>query len=361
MSYNIVRVAAVDDGHFGNKSAVLDHNKEIQNQISPTLVSTASAGFVQIADTYEARYKTEQKIGERVTDKEFTVLTEVAMGQQNSLVSTNNANYQTSAAGRVMVNHMLKQMGCNDNHSILLMASSPVERFYKDGERNLEYIAKRRENFLKPVFSDGRKLPQIIEVVEVPEAIAAFYNDYIQYQRRENRLVVRLDESQLKKSCLYIDMGGRTINTGVIDQGSVVVRDCKTFENSGMLAIHEKLQTALKTYRDNISRKELDQILRTSEFTPDLRAKSLNPINVGDHVERAVHEVIENAIGTITSVYNFNDFNRVVFTGGSSARLESHIKQYLPDAEVSPTALYDNVNGMLKYGELKKKEFLKDV
>ncbi|HDM8060938.1 plasmid segregation protein ParM domain-containing protein [Vibrio harveyi] len=358
MSNNTIKVCAVDDGHFGGKNAVLDHEKKISNQFSPTLVSTASSGFEEIGDRFSAKYTTKHYIGSKAIDKEFTVLPEITMGQQKSLVSTNNPNYQTSAPARVMVNHMLSKMGCNDTHQILLVASSPVERFYKNGVRNEDYIKDRLENFKVPVYKDGQRLPEIVHVVEVPEAIAAFYNDLIVYEVRDGTAVCRMNDKLLQQSCLYIDMGGRTIDTGVIGQGSVVVDDCKTFEDSGMLAIHSSLQKSLKTYRDNISRQELDEVIKTKKFSPDLRHGSNRQISVDDIVDRAVEGVIEDAIGTITQTYNFKDFNRIVFTGGSSARLEQYIKQYLPEAYVSPSALYDNVNGMLKYGLTKKKEYV---
>lgn len=355
MSKKILKVFAVDDGHFNNKGARIQ-NGQVSKVLAPTLISTATNGFEVLGqkDTFHS-YETEHQIGDVKKNKTFTILDDIIPGQSASLIETNTNKYQTSAPARTMVNHTLKLLGADKNDDVILVTSSPIKRFYNNGEINREYILERETNLTKEVFVKGQDEPmlQIVKCLEMPEALGAFYNDCIKISNKNNKVKLYMDEEIIKMSCLYIDIGGRTIDTGVVAGGGVNSDECRTFEDSGMLSIHNKIRTALRSYRDNVTRLELDQIIETGHFVPDMRLEKT--IEVTDIVNRSIEEVMENTIDSILETYNFKEFNRIKFTGGTSSRLGSFIKKYVPSAEISKSALYDNVFGMAKFGEIQKK------
>jgi hypothetical protein len=353
MSKSGLGVFANDDGHFNNKGARFV-NGQVKKIISPTIITRSKAGFDALGSSSANTYSTENQIGAQVKEQSYTVLDEIIPGQSNSFIDTNKESYQVSAPARVMVNHMMRQLGSTPSDKIILVTSSPIERFYKDGIRNEDYIKERELMMSKPVYLDGQNEPmhQIVKHIEIAESLGAFYNDAIKYTFNKNKLRLSMDQAIVDQSSLYIDIGGRTIDTGVIQNKAIISADCHTFEDSGMLAIHDKIRISLKPYRQNISRLEIDEIIRTKQFIPDLR--EARSINVEDIVVKAIEEVLENAIGDILDSYNFKDFNRVRFTGGSSSILAPFIKRYVSDVSFSDTPLYDNVLGMLKFGELER-------
>lgn len=361
MSKKILKVFAVDDGHFNNKGARIQSG-EVSKVLAPTLISTAKNGFEALGqqDAFHC-YDTEHQIGDIKKTKSFTILEDIIPGQSASLIETNTNKYQTSAPARVMVSHTLKLLGAKQADNIVLVTSSPIKRFYNNGKINQEYILDRQENLTKSVFIEGQDEPmlQIVKCLEVPEALGAFYNDCIKMSNKNGKLKLNMDEDIIKMTSLYIDIGGRTIDTGVVAAGGISSDECRTFEDSGMLAIHNKIRTSLRSYRDNVTRMELDKIIETGIFVPDMRSPKTQ--NVSDIVNQAIEDVMENTIDSILETYNFKEFNRIKFTGGTSSRLSSFIKKYVPTAEISESALYDNVIGMAKFGEIQKNSIIDEL
>lgn len=357
-----LNVFASDDGHFNNKGARFLNGK-VEKIISPTIISRSKSGYSAIgnAESSSASYDTETRIGDLTKKSTLTVLDEVIPGQENNLYDSNNGSFQTSPAARVMVNHTLQKLGATQSDRIILVTSSPIKRYYLNGLVNEEYIREREANFLVPVYGEGKDEPlhQFVKHIEIPESLGAFYNDCIDVKHKGGKVHINMNQDVLKQSTLYIDMGGRTIDTGVIENANVLIDDCETFEDSGMLAIHDKIQTALKSYRTNITRAELELIISSGKFVAEKTTGK--QIDVRDIVNQAVSSVIESAIDRILSTYNFNNFNRIKFTGGTSIKLAPYLERYVKNAEVSKNGLYDNVYGMLKYGEfLRVSQFEKE-
>lgn len=342
--------AAVDDGHFNNKGAILVDNKLVL-YIRPTLIRPGldGSGLNNSVDG-EYGYKTTGENGEVLY---FTVSSVFHYSQSESLCDTQNKSYQTSPAARVMVHHMLHMMGLA-NKNVDLVTSSPIDRFFLNGKPDKAYLQARTKSLSTKVESVSGDSVNITSHIEYPEGWAAFQNHLIELKSSgKDNLSLSLNADLKAQDVLYFDFGGQTLDIASIERGRLIVKKSFSIENAGMLAIHDALKGYLRTYRENISSKELDDVIRTGKFRV---AKALNSesINVEQEVNQSISYVLSMAVDKINARFKTSDYDQSIAVGGSALTLDKHISMSFAHVMVSKDALEANVFGLFKRALLER-------
>ncbi|AUW07445.1 ParM/StbA family protein [Vibrio campbellii] len=131
----------------------------------------------------------------------------------DGIVPTTTVTYQTSEVNRVLVHHMLKQIGMTGKVSVLV--TLPVDQFLNsDGSRNQQLIEAKIANIKGEItYLDGTKPAEIVSVIVVPEGVPAY-----QYACSELSLG---GESNIGRY-FVIDIGGTTTDILDIKNGQIV-------------------------------------------------------------------------------------------------------------------------------------------
>ncbi|MBF4308306.1 plasmid segregation protein ParM domain-containing protein, partial [Vibrio anguillarum] len=95
---------------------------------------------------------------------------------------------------------------------------------------------------------------------------------------------ISIDGELIHKDILILDFGGQTLDVAVISGNSLLTDKSFTEEGVGMLKIYDHMYDYLKSYRQNISRVEMSDIIETGQFYTD--KKQTNLISVVDEVEK---------------------------------------------------------------------------
>ncbi|MEZ8240993.1 MULTISPECIES: ParM/StbA family protein [Vibrio] len=344
-------IVVVDDGHFNAKGILLSDSYEPVHYLMPTMVmkghSTAQFG---VDHATPVDFNTLDEDGNEVY---YNVVEKMSFGMNGYLVDTGNEDFQTSEANRVLVHAMLHKMGLAGK-KVILYATSPMQRyFHLGGTLNEGYINKRNENLMKPVQSKDGKSVEVISTTQVPEGFATYLSVLLKPNKNKKRMGVDISVTQL--DILILDFGGQTLDVAVISNGQLVTNSSYTEEGMGMLKIYEHLTSYLSTYRKNISRTEMAEIIETGIFYTDKKRK--NKIDVSDQVQKIIKDVLSTAMDKINSRTPTREFDRVLIAGGGVLTIEKEIKLYIDEAEMVSDPLYANALGSLfmAYSEVESK------
>ncbi|WP_026960453.1 ParM/StbA family protein [Aliagarivorans taiwanensis] len=338
----------IDDGHFNTKGVILKDG-HLHRFCRPTLISEGLncglEGFQDLANG-EYGYHT------LVDDEEcyFTVMDAERHGQR--YYKTGNLNYQTSAANRVMIHHMANVMGLNAPNNILC-TSTPIERYIVNGEVNRGYLSNRTKNITQPVQCHNGAIQlksPISEHTEMPEGYAAYFDMLIKMNISNGRVTsFTKNELVATQDLLFIDIGGQSIDIAIVSRNKLTA-DSFSIEESGMLAIHDFLRSALRDYRSSYATAELNRIIQTRKFQPSLSSE--NVVDVSDVVNKAIHSTLTSALTRIEHSINFNDYHGVYGLGGAMDLIGKEIQARIPNLTIMDDPLFANSIGALKYLEV---------
>ncbi|EKO3607151.1 ParM/StbA family protein [Vibrio metschnikovii] len=332
----------VDDGHFNLKGVMLGEKGEIARFVKPSLIMSGHSNAVSTisADKYNKDFETIDKDGNPTY---FTAMDRLPFGQNSMLVDTQNQKFQLSEANRILVHAMLHHMGL-EGKKVHLITTSPMQRYFRSsGEIDSRYIDERNANLMVPVYTKDGKQVEIVQCEQVPEGFATYLSMLLKYNQDSKK--ISIDGELIHKDILILDFGGQTLDVAVISGNSLLTDKSFTEEGVGMLKIYDHMYDYLKSYRQNISRVEMSDIIESGQFYTD--KKQTNLISVADEVEKAIRNVLTAGLDKVSKRVPFNNFDKVIVTGGSAIVLAKYLKVIIDETEHASDPLFSNAIGAL--------------
>ncbi|ELO1827425.1 ParM/StbA family protein [Vibrio cholerae] len=345
-------IASIDDGHHNGKGQLISKGGDVTSFISPTLIMHGSySSFGSASQNPDvSEFKTVNADGQ---DEYYTVFQRLRYGEAEHMIDTQNQDYLLSEANRVFVHSMLHRMGLS-GQKVELVTTLPIRRYFKkSGNLDQDYIDARNENLKKSVIPmNGDEPVEIVSVTQMPESFVSYLSLLIKYQNNKGQGRISVDSEYLNKDILILDFGGQTLDVGVVSRGQLQTKKCETFEGVGMLAVNELLADELRSYRKNLDRLELDNIISTGKFRPSKQSDAEH--DVSHIVQSCINAVYTNGIEKIKARFPMHDFHLILGAGGPLVCISNLVKQLIPEIQIVEDPLMSNSNGGLKY-LLKKK------
>ncbi len=251
--------------------------------------------------------------------------------------------YAASGLNRVIVQHALQQAGLA-GRCVHAVSGLPVSAFYRPtGEYRHEAIANKKNNLelsVQPL--SGALSADIAFHRVIPEALAAWY-DYV-VTDHDGQAV--LDEQRVSVPIAVVDIGGRTTDTVVIREQSILHSSSGSFQY-GMLDVTEAVAHAIQV------RYDLEVIaahLVTHAIEHGIVRLYGKNHDVAAEVRAAKEELIERLHGEVRRQLGLGmELDRVLFVGGGSIALAQDIRDWFPNQVMAEHPGFANARGMLKY------------
>ncbi|MND12164.1 StbA protein [compost metagenome] len=261
--------------------------------------------------------------------------------------STAFDDYPMSALNRVIVMHALRLAGVEQDAQVFVCTGLPIKRFYLAGSINKNLIKQKTANLLKNdvVSLDGEGLPKIFKHEVVSEGIAAWM-DVVLYRDESGKIVV--NKEQAAKRMAIIDIGGRTTDIAVIQNGNLDINRSSTI-NVGMLAVQEMVKEAI------IAKFELSPSIE--HLNTALTEKRIKLWGKWEPVADLVIAAQKTILARIESeckrcIGNGADLDQVVFVGGTVVEVEALLNGWFKNQYIGFEPGYANARGMQKYAEM---------
>lgn len=268
--------------------------------------------------------------------------------------STMFDDYPISTLNRINVHHALYKAGLAGKN-IHLATGLPLSLFYKGktGDKNVDFVSKKEKNLLadvelvaaSPKYGDAVKPFKIVEHVVTVENHVAWFHLMIK-EGADGKHAFDMKRKSLPFG--FIDMGGRTTDLLVVENGNVD-RARSSSINCGMLDVRKSIKDSImSTYGINhVSDTMLDSAIKRGKitlFNEDRR--------VADIVRSAKEQVISRLRNEANLIFGQGaDLHSVHMFGGSYLDYKSYIETdpWFKHQEADANPLYVNALGMYKY------------
>lgn len=278
------------------------------------------------------------------------------IGDLSESDSTAFDDYPISAMNRVIVTFALQKAGLNSN-SINISAASglPIKKFYRAKVMNKEAIKAKQLNLLTndvcevDYTSNGRvestlRIPTIKRHQIISEGIAAWM-DYI-FVRDEDGLLVQ-DKARLSEKIAIVDIGGRTTDIAVIQQGNLDFQRSNTIE-AGMLNIEDYVkERILDEFEFMPNLEQLRNVMETGKLIAWGQEKDVSSF-VKDGKKLEADKIKSEILGKLKKAA---DIQRVIFVGGTTMALSEYLEGIYPHQTIADNPGFANARGMCKYVE----------
>ena len=316
----------IDDGYAHTKLALPDGRL----LVTP---SRAQIGRSKISWLNQ----TERRIFEYETDGTLYSVGDV------DAASTRFEGFACSGMNRAIVQHALQQAGL-EGIDVEAVSGLPVSAFYRgSGDRRSSTIADKQHNLLQPVLPKGDA--QAVEIVfhrVIPEALAAWY-DYVIVEKDGT---AQLDQRRVAVPIAVVDIGGRTTDTVVVRDQSILHDSSGSFE-FGLLDVKQALAEALQARFD--LEHVADRLLVCAVKQQTVRFYGRD-YDVSSEVAAAKQELVERLYTeTRRQLGSGIELDRVLFVGGGTVALAHHITDWFPNQLIAEQPAFANARGMLKY------------
>lgn len=260
--------------------------------------------------------------------------------------STAFDDYPLSALNRVIVSHALYMAKIDPAAKLFICTGLPVKKFYLAGKINKVFIKKKMDNLLKNDVKSlgGYRVPEIIKHEVVSEGIAAWM-DVVMQRNESGKLVI--DKEIAKLRIAIIDIGGRTTDIAVIENGNLDISRSSTID-VGMLAVKDAVIDAIvNRYEISPSVDQMNEVL--THKTIKLWGKTES---VSDLVEIAQKSVLARIKSECKRCLgNAADLDKVVFVGGTVVEVEKYLDGWFKNQSIGDNPGFANGRGMQKYSE----------
>jgi plasmid segregation protein ParM len=260
--------------------------------------------------------------------------------------------YPVSALNRVIVSHAIRMAGVSSNTDICICSGLPVKKFYIGSQINKALIKNKIANLLRnDVFAINPQSGKNIELHKIKknevvcEGIAAWMDLIITRNKDTGRLFY--DKELAKKRIAIVDIGGRTTDIAVIQNGLIDSSRSNTI-NTGMITVQNSVAEAIYSkFEHNPTIEELNIALS------DKKIKLWGKWQVIDEIvlnaQRATVARIEAE--TKRCLGNAADLDEVVFVGGTTAEVQHLLRGWFANQVIGDEPGFANARGMQKYAE----------
>ena len=251
--------------------------------------------------------------------------------------------YPFSGLNRAIVQHGLQQAGLG-GLSLHAVSGLPVSSFYlKDGSRRETTLTKKRDSLTQAVHPIDGRLPAAIAFHDViPEALAAWYDHVI----TESDDGVQLASERLQAPVAVVDIGGRTTDVVVVADQAVQHGSSGSLR-CGLLDVKRAVTEGIRSRFDMevVSERSVEAAVqhgRVRLFGKDH--------DVADLVTTAQRQLVECLLAeTQRQLGRGAELERILFVGGGTVALASHIRDWFVNQAVADHPAFANARGMLKY------------
>jgi len=324
-------LVAVDDGYAQTKLyTVLPDGTEIK-QVRRSSIRTGKEGIGSInGDGFVGLYE--------VDGVGYTV---------SELIESENTQFDgfhTSVLDRVLVTHALVEAQLGADAEVNLWTGLPVSDYFRNGKKDDDKIARKRENLLKSVKPGAPDviIPKIADVRVGCQAVSA----WIDFAMNDD-LDLRDD---IDGAIAIVDIGGRTTDIATVIGGQNVDHRRSGTDNIGMLDVYAGLSHGIaKKYdvRGGMPIGDLAKAMRNPAKTIKLWGKERD-------ISEIVDEVLEEYQGKLTRaiervIGNGASIDKVVFVGGGSALFTGLRENFPHNGEIVKDPEFANARGLHKY------------
>jgi plasmid segregation protein ParM len=324
----------VDDGYFGTK---------IFDGINGTIIkSRARRGKSTTAVLFDTGATPP---AEYVTDKNT-----YSVGDTIESSSIAFDDYPKSSLNRVIIQHALQLAGMAGK-KISMCSGLPMRHFYTpNGKENTVLINAKIENCLQSVVP-VKSASAIIESAHVlPEGFALMFDlmfteDYSDAGKDGTPKVI-VDESIWTKDQGFVDIGGNTVDIGVISNGSVDVSSTSSLK----FGVHKaydiiKAEVCTRLGLDDININKIDMIVA-------------DPLCIDGHdftdvITNSYRVVVEEIFAEISRCIGKNGqlLDSLNFLGGGTELFKSHFPKDIKKKRIIPNPVFANASGFYKYAK----------
>lgn len=238
-------------------------------------------------------------------------------------IGTTHVSYQYSTANLLAIHHALLTSGLSPQEISLTVTLPVTEFFDMDNQINEENIEAKKKNVLRAISLNKGETFSIKEVNVMPESLPAALASII------------ADQVKPLERSLIVDLGGTTLDCGIIQGAFDSVTMIKGYSDIGTSRITRSVMNALANASTPSSYYVADEIIKHSSDEDYLRTL----INDVDHINNVQAVVQQESSALADSVKNeietFTGMHRIYLTGGGAEIIYPYIKQYFPRHKVS--------------------------
>jgi plasmid segregation protein ParM len=236
--------------------------------------------------------------------------------------------------------------------TVRVVTGVPLNRYFtSSGEVRESVLTRKVQAWLRGVRDpQGARLPEIIDVTVVAQAVAAWFDFIIGAN-------MQVDDALMNDYMAVVDIGGRTTDVAVFEHGEADMRQSGTLDH-GVLDLAAAITRQLEDRYPSMSR--LPQAIVESAINSGVATLGSTTIDVSEVLEREKRALIERIAVFVASRYGSNAplIKRVLFVGGGSVALRNQLRARFPNAVFAEDPQMANARGMLKYGYVSSGEEL---
>ncbi len=260
--------------------------------------------------------------------------------------------YPLSALNRVIVSHAIRMAGVSSNTDVCICTGLPVKKFYVGSKLNKPLISKKIANMsrndvfaINPQTGKKTELHKILKNEVICEGIAAWMDLIISRSPKTGRLFY--DKDIAKKRIAIVDIGGRTTDIAVVQDG-LIDTDRSSTINTGMINVQIAVAEAIYA--------RFDHNPTVEELRTALSEKKIKLWGRWEVIDDMVLSAQKSAVSRIEAetrkcLGNAADMDEVVFVGGTVAEVGHLLEGWFGNQVIGDNPGFANARGMQKYAE----------
>lgn len=324
----------VDDGYFGTK--IFDGvNRSIIKSRARRGKSTTAILF-DTGATPPSEYQTGDSV--------------YSVGDTIESSSITFDDYPKSPINRVIIQHALQVAGMAGK-KVTMCSGLPMKHFYMpNGKENTTLINEKIQNCLKTVIPLKTESAIIANAHVLPEGFALMFDlmfteDYSDLDKNKNPKVI-VDESIWGKDQGFVDIGGNTVDIGVISNGSVDVSSTSSLK-FGVHKAYEiiKAEICTRLGLDDININKVDMIIA--------HPTSIDGHDFSGAITNAYKMVVEEIFAEISRCIGKNGqlLDSLNFLGGGTQLFQEYFPLDIKKKKIITNPVFANASGFYKYAK----------
>ncbi|MGY0160689.1 plasmid segregation protein ParM domain-containing protein [Edwardsiella tarda] len=230
-------------------------------------------------------------------------------------IATTHIEYQYSDVNVLAVHHALLSSGL-EPQAVSLIVTLPISEFYQpDCQKNERNIQRKIDNLLRAVSINKGTAFKIESVEVMPESLPAVFTRLVQ------------DNVGSFEKSLVIDLGGTTLDAGVITGQFDGITAIHGNPNIGVSSVTKATQFALKMADSETSPLVTDELIKRrnqNDFVSQVVNDSSKIQSVMETMNMEIEELGSRVVDELAS---FRHVNRVYIVGGGASLISDAVKE----------------------------------
>lgn len=324
----------VDDGYFGTK--VFDGVKGTIIKSRARRGKSTTAILFDTGATPPSEYKTES--------------THYSVGDSVESSSIAFDDYPKSPINRVIIQHALQMAGMAGK-KVSMCSGLPMKHFYApNGKENTALINAKIANCLQSVIPVKSESAIVENAHVLPEGFALMFDlmfteDYSSVDKQGNPKLT-VDEGIWVKDQGFVDIGGNTVDIGVISNGSVDVSSTSSLK----FGVHKaydiiKAEVCTRLGLDDININKIDMIVDDPTY--------IDGHDFTEVISNSYKIVVEEIFAEISRCIGKNGqlLDSLNFLGGGTELFKPYFPNDIKKKRIITNPVFGNASGFYKYAK----------